>query len=136
MLPVPAALGTASRSSASQISDHDYGNTFDCDHEDNTGTISADRPKPTAMTNPLQLLQRPSCLLCLEAEYLLMQAGVSNFERVDIERDPALEDRYGHFIPVLRNPADGRELPWPFDAAAVAAFAAIKRDSMASAPPS
>ncbi len=74
------------------------------------------------MQKPLQLLQRPSCLLCLEAEYLLAVAGVTTFDRVDIERDPVLESRYGDKIPVLRDPHDGRELAWPFDAAGVTAF--------------
>lgn len=61
----------------------------------------------------LQLLLRPYCLLCLEAEHMLALAGIAEFERVDIERDPALEARYGTVIPVLRR-ADGGELAWPF----------------------
>lgn len=66
-----------------------------------------------------QLLLRPSCLLCLEAEYVLTQAGIRDFERIDIERDPVLESRYGVRIPVLRDAVDGRELDWPFDVAAI-----------------
>lgn len=67
----------------------------------------------------LELMQRPSCLLCLEAEHVLALAGIDDFERVDIERDPALEMRYGIRIPVLRSPGSGDELDWPFDAADV-----------------
>lgn len=62
----------------------------------------------------LRLYVRPSCLLCLEAEYLLASAGIEGFERIDIERDPALEQRYGIRIPVLGLP-DGGECDWPFD---------------------
>jgi hypothetical protein len=64
----------------------------------------------------LQLLLRPSCLLCLEAEYALALAGIDDFERVDIERDPALEIRYGTRIPVIRQSLADRELDWPITA--------------------
>ena len=69
----------------------------------------------TAGQPQLRLYVRPSCLLCLEAEYLLVSLGIGEFERVDIERDPALETRYGTRIPVLGLP-DGGEVDWPFDA--------------------
>jgi hypothetical protein len=65
----------------------------------------------------LQLLLRPSCLLCLEAEHALALAGIADFERVDIERHDGLEARYGTRIPVLRRAGDGAELDWPFTAA-------------------
>lgn len=68
-----------------------------------------------ASSSPLRLLQRPCCVLCLEAEHVLSLAGIDHFERVDIERDPALEQRYGSRIPVALD-AHGRELDWPFDA--------------------
>lgn len=83
--------------------------------------------KNPAVQLSLQLMLRPSCLLCLEAEHVLALAGIDDFDRVDIERDPALETRYGIRIPVLRDPARGRELDWPFDAAGVAAFQAQAR---------
>lgn len=70
----------------------------------------------------VQLLLRPYCLLCLEAEHELALAGIAGFERVDIERDPALEARYGIRIPVLRRCSDGAELQWPFQAADVRAL--------------
>ena len=74
----------------------------------------------SSLASRWQLLLRPSCLLCLEAEYVLVQAGIDDFERIDIERDPALESRYGTRIPVLRDRSGDRELDWPFDAAAIA----------------
>lgn len=55
-------------------------------------------------------------MLCLEAEHVLAVAGIVEFERVDIEREPALEQRYGTRIPVAIDCHDGRELDWPFDA--------------------
>ncbi len=70
----------------------------------------------------LQLLLRPSCLLCLEAEHALALAGVDDFERVDIERDDGLEARYGTRIPVLRRASDGAEMDWPFTPADVTAL--------------
>lgn len=70
----------------------------------------------------VQLLLRPYCLLCLEAEHELAQAGIAEFERVDIERDPALEARYGSRIPVVRRNGDDAELQWPFQAADVRAL--------------
>lgn len=77
-------------------------------------------PLPTPSDRPgstlLQLLVRPSCLLCLEAEHVLALAGITEFERVDIERDPDLEARYGDSIPVVRLPG-GEPLAWPFSAA-------------------
>lgn len=74
----------------------------------------------------LQLLLRPYCLLCLEAEHVLALAGIAAFERVDIERDPALEARYGTVIPVLRRP-DGAELAWPFTPEQVGRLASGRR---------
>jgi len=40
----------------------------------------------------------------------------------DIAEDEAWTDRYGTRIPVLRRLADGRELGWPFDLAALHRF--------------
>lgn len=62
-------------------------------------------------------------MLCLEAEHVLMLAGIDDFERVDIERDDATESRYGTRIPVLRRPDDGSELDWPFTPEAIRALA-------------
>lgn len=69
----------------------------------------------------LRLMVRPSCMLCLEAEYVLFQAGIAIFDRIDIERIDGFESRYGTRIPVLAR-ADGTELDWPFDAARLHGF--------------
>ncbi len=70
---------------------------------------------PVDQQPALRLLQRPYCMLCLEAEHVLAVAGIDEFERVDIEREPVLEQRYGTRIPVAIDRRDGRELDWPFD---------------------
>ena len=70
---------------------------------------------------PFQLFQRDHCPLCDLALEVLAQARAPDFATVWIDDDDALEARYGARVPVLRA-ADGRELGWPFDAAAVQAF--------------
>jgi hypothetical protein len=70
----------------------------------------------------LILYQRDDCHLCDQALALLAQARVPDFDSVFIDDDAALEARYGARVPVLRNVASGRELDWPFDAHALAAF--------------
>jgi len=62
------------------------------------------------------------CHLCDDAVTVLQTAGVSALW-VDVADDDALTERYGVRIPLLRR-ADGAELGWPFDAAAVRRFAA------------
>ena len=71
---------------------------------------------------PLLLFQRDDCHLCDLALEVLAAARAPEFESVFIDDDAALEARYGERVPVLRDDADGRELAWPFDAAAVARF--------------
>jgi hypothetical protein len=70
----------------------------------------------------LILFQRDHCLLCDQALAVLAAARVPEFETRWIDDEAALEARYGTRVPVLRDDADGRELGWPFDAAAVRAF--------------
>lgn len=57
------------------------------------------------------------CHLCEEAARMLphveQQFGVS-VRVIDIASDEALVERYGVRIPVLLNPANDRELGWPF----------------------
>ncbi|HEX7325429.1 MAG TPA: glutaredoxin family protein [Rhodanobacteraceae bacterium] len=72
----------------------------------------------------LTLYQRDDCMLCDEAVALLAAVHAPDFESVWIDDDPQLEARYGTRVPVLREGASGRELGWPFDAAALAAFLA------------
>lgn len=68
------------------------------------------------------LYQRDYCHLCDQALAVLAAARAPEFDSVWVDDDPALESRYGTRVPVLRDGRDGRELDWPFDAAAVAAF--------------
>jgi hypothetical protein len=70
----------------------------------------------------LVLYQRDYCHLCDQALAVLAQARTPEFDSVWVDDDAALESRYGTRVPVLRDMRDGRELDWPFDAAAVAAF--------------
>ncbi|HJR74138.1 MAG TPA: glutaredoxin family protein [Luteimonas sp.] len=73
---------------------------------------------------PLTLYQRDDCPLCDRALAVLAEARAPEFDTVWIDENEALEARYGHRVPVLRD-ANGRELEWPFDAAAVRAFLAL-----------
>ena len=70
----------------------------------------------------LTLYLRDHCPLCDEAMDLLAQARVPDFDSVWIDDDPALEERYGIRVPVLRDEDDGRELDWPFTVEALRAF--------------
>lgn len=67
------------------------------------------------------LYTRPGCHLCEHAETLLQNLKV-DFQPVDIETDPGLEEIYGLRIPVLRNTDSGQELDFPFDAGTVGEF--------------
>ena len=70
----------------------------------------------------LSLFQRDQCHLCDQALAVLAQARCPDFAAVFIDDDPALEQRYGARVPVLHDARLGRELDWPFDAAAVRAW--------------
>jgi hypothetical protein len=75
------------------------------------------------LTEPgLRLYGTAGCHLCEEAESLLAGMGMAA-TAVDIAGDDGLLQRYGIRIPVLRD-GTGRELDWPFDAAAVRRFLA------------
>jgi len=65
----------------------------------------------------LTLYTTAGCHLCEHAEAILSEAGV-RFTPVDIEEDLGLIERYGIRIPVVAD-AEGRELGWPFDGAAL-----------------
>ena len=79
---------------------------------------------PDAATDAplLVLFQRDDCHLCDLALEVLAAAHSPEFESVFIDGDASLEDRYGARVPVLRAPAAGRELDWPFDVAGVRRF--------------
>lgn len=70
----------------------------------------------------LLLYQRDDCRLCDEAVALLARARAPDFQSVWIDGDAELESRYGERVPVLREDDTGRELGWPFDAAALQTF--------------
>ena len=70
----------------------------------------------------LVLYQRDYCHLCDQALAVLAQAQAPEFDSVWVDDAPALQQRYGTRVPVLRDTRDGRELDWPFDAAAVRGF--------------
>lgn len=68
----------------------------------------------------LKFYTRPDCDLCTKAEALLAEGGFSKlYEKVDIESDLDLLDRYGDKIPVLHNTETGEKLSWPFTASQV-----------------
>ena len=75
----------------------------------------------------LILYQRDDCHLCDQAIALLAAARAPDFDSVWVDDSPALEQRYGARVPVLRDGRDGRELDWPFDAAMLRAFLAASR---------
>ncbi len=70
------------------------------------------------------LFQRDDCHLCDLALEVLAAASFPEFDSVFVDDDAALEAAYGHRVPVLRDEASGREVDWPFDAAAARALAA------------
>jgi hypothetical protein len=72
----------------------------------------------------LILYQRDDCHLCDQALAVMAAARAPDFTSRWVDDDPALEARYGTRVPVLRDGRSGRELDWPFDAAAVEALVA------------
>ncbi|MGH8233513.1 MAG: glutaredoxin family protein [Rhodanobacteraceae bacterium] len=73
----------------------------------------------------LTLYQSDDCKLCDEAIALLATVRAPDFEGVWIDGDAELEARYGIRVPVLRDGDTGRELDWPFDAAALREFIGV-----------
>ncbi|OOG64007.1 NrdH-redoxin [Rhodanobacter sp. B04] len=70
----------------------------------------------------LILYQRDYCHLCDLALAVLAEARAPEFDSVWVDDTVELEQRYGIRVPVLRDARNGRELDWPFDAAAVRTF--------------
>ena len=63
------------------------------------------------------------CHLCDEAETLLLAAGLNdNYEKIEIEDDPELLERYEIYIPVLKRTDNHKELFWPFKQQELAVF--------------
>ena len=73
----------------------------------------------------LTLFQRDDCHLCDLALAVLAAARVPEFDSVFIDDDPALEERYGVRVPVLRREEDGADLDWPFGAEEARAFLSL-----------
>lgn len=61
------------------------------------------------------------CHLCEQVEIMLREMGVDSVA-VEIDTDPALEQKYDVHIPVLFLPDSGRELFYPFDESQVEEF--------------
>ena len=74
------------------------------------------------MPTSFVLYQRDDCHLCDLALAVMAEARTPAFDSVWVDDSEELERRYGLRVPVLRDLRDGRELDWPFDAAAVEAF--------------
>ena len=83
--------------------------------------------EPQATTKSFALYGTSACHLCELAEAvlseLLAQGLDWQIELFDIAEDDHLLERYAHSIPVLVLANNGAELGWPFDHAAVLAFA-------------
>jgi len=68
----------------------------------------------------LKFYTRPDCGLCNQAETLLAEGGFGNaYDKVNIESDLDLIERYGDKVPVLHNTETGEKLSWPFTASQV-----------------
>jgi hypothetical protein len=84
----------------------------------------APAPAIRSRMSRLILYQRDYCHLCDQALAVLAEARVPDFDSVWVDDAAELVQRYGVRVPVLRDDEDGRELDWPFDAAAVRALLA------------
>ena len=66
--------------------------------------------------------------MCDEAERLMHATGLSDrFEKIEIDDDPELLERYEIYIPVLKRTDNQQELFWPFDQLQLAAFLEIDK---------
>ena len=92
-------------------------------------TLPSGFPDPFPMAD-LILYQRDYCHLCDQALAVMAEARAPDFDSVWVDDALELEERYGTRVPVLRDARNGRELDWPFDAAAVRAFLAVKISPM------
>ncbi len=57
------------------------------------------------------------CHLCeqaIEVIQIALQGEVCALDEVDIANDDSLMAQYGVRIPVLKNPANNKEIGWPF----------------------
>lgn len=83
----------------------------------------------------VQLFAKACCPLCDEAKEAVAKArarAAFAFEEVDIERDPALFERYRHLVPVLA--VNGREVF--YGKVSVHRLLAVLKEARGSSPPS
>ena len=65
----------------------------------------------------LTLYSRDDCHLCDQAEAVVAQVIAGSkwqLQKINIDTDSQLQDKYGWLIPVLARPDTGTELNWPF----------------------
>jgi len=63
------------------------------------------------------------CHLCDEAETLILAAGLGgSYQKIEIDDDPELLERYEISIPVLKRADNQQELFWPFGQQELAVF--------------
>ena len=63
------------------------------------------------------------CHLCDEAETLMLAAGLNgSYQKIEIDDDPELLERYEIYIPVLKRTDNQQELFWPFGQQDLAVF--------------
>jgi len=68
------------------------------------------------------------CHLCDEAESLLLGAGLGgHYEKIEIDDNPDLLERYEVTIPVIKRTDNQQELLWPFDSLVLANFFDIEK---------
>jgi Glutaredoxin-like domain (DUF836) len=85
-----------------------------------SAAMTCDSPRRVAV-----LYHTQGCHLCEIALELVAPLAAERgwlCELSEISTDDALMSRYGLRIPVLRDPACGRELDWPFSGEAVIGF--------------
>ena len=87
--------------------------------------ISAGKSDVKAMQSKLELYTGPHCELCDTAKELIyasLPVGSYELSLVDVTTSLELKKAYGLRIPVLRHPASGAELEWPFTSGQLLAF--------------
>ena len=91
-------------------------------HSERSERLSRPHSGRLFMQTRYVLYQRDYCHLCDQALAVMAEARAPDFDSLWVDDDETLEARYGTRVPVLRDSEDGREMDWPFDAAAVRAF--------------
>ncbi|MDN4504224.1 glutaredoxin family protein [Alteromonadaceae bacterium BrNp21-10] len=74
------------------------------------------------MQNKFLLFSTDGCHLCELAQSVLQNAGIVDYQIVDIATDDGLFSQYGTSIPVLKREDNNAELNWPFNIKEVMEF--------------